>query len=141
MIVVGSSKWRGTFREGEGTISTATTTLDAVPYTFASRFEGAPGAIPEELFAAAHAGCFNHALANGANLQGLTVETISTSAEVAMGADDQGPAILGVHFTVEATAPTLTEEKFQQLAERARAFCAISKAVSVEITMKATLVG
>ncbi|MFE5144311.1 OsmC family peroxiredoxin [Streptomyces fagopyri] len=140
MIVVGTSNWRGAFREGEGTISTTTETLPGVPYTFASRFEGASGAIPEELLAAGHAACFNHALANISGQNSLTVDSVHTSVEVAMGTDDHGPAITGVHITTSATIPGATEEKFQQMAEGARAWCAFSKALSVEITMTATLV-
>lgn len=137
MNVVGSSDWRGAFKDGEGTISTTTSTLPNAPYTFASRFEGAPGAIPEELFAAGHAGCFNHALANIAGMNGLEVESVHTSVAVTMGTDDHGPAITAVHVTTEAKIPGAAEEKFQQIAEGARAWCSFSKALSVEVTMKA----
>ncbi|SEO46548.1 OsmC family peroxiredoxin [Actinacidiphila rubida] len=140
MIVVGTSDWRGAFRDGEGTVSTATTdTLPNAPYTYASRFDGAPGAIPEELLAAGHAGCFNHAVANISGQKGLTVESVHTSVEVTMGTDDHGPAITGVHITTDATIPGATEDTFRQIAEGARAWCAFSKALSVEITLKATL--
>ncbi|WP_406502390.1 OsmC family peroxiredoxin [Streptomyces sp. NBC_01602] len=139
MTVVGTSDWRGAFRGGEGTISTTTDTLPNAPYTFASRFEGAPGAIPEELLAAGHAGCFNHALANISGQNGLEVESVHTSVEVTMGTDDHGPAITGIHVTTHATIPGATQDKFQQIAEGARARCAFSKALSVKITMKATL--
>lgn len=139
MNVVGRSDWHGSFRDGEGTISTATDTLSDAAYTYASRFDGAPGAIPEELLAAGHAGCFNHAVANISGRSGLTVESMHTSVEVTMGTDDHGPAIIGIHVTTEATIPGATGEKFQQIAEGARAWCAFSKALSVEITMKATL--
>lgn len=141
MTVVGTSDWHGAFREGEGTISTATDTLPNAPYTFASRFEGAPGAIPEELLAAGHAGCFNHALANISGQNGLTVESVHTSVEVTMGTDDHGPAITGIHVTTDAKIPGATQATFRQIAEGARARCAFSKALSVEITMKATLAG
>jgi osmotically inducible protein OsmC len=140
MKVSGTSDWRGAFKDGRGTISTANTdTLPHVPYTFASRFEGAPGAIPEELLAAGHAGCFNHALANISGQHHLQVESVHTAVEVTMGTDDHGPAITGIHVTTDATIPGATEEKFQEIAEGARARCAFSKALSVNITMKATL--
>src|SRR5258708_4638368 len=108
-------------------------TLRDVAYTFASRFEGAKGACPEELLAAAHAGCINQALANICGMHGLTVATAHTSAEVTMGRDDRGPAILGVHVTVEAEVPGASDEQFQDLAERARVECAFSKALAVGI--------
>ncbi|MGJ6968833.1 OsmC family peroxiredoxin [Streptosporangium sp. G11] len=140
MIVSGTSHWRGTFRNGKGTISTATTnTLSGVSYTFASRFEGAPGAIPEELLAAGHAGCFNHALANISGQNDLTVQSVHTSVELTMGTDDHGPAITGIHVTTNAKIPGATPQKFQEIAEGARAWCAFSKALSVTVTMTATL--
>lgn len=139
MKVVGTSVWRGAFKDGEGTVSTTTDTLPNARYTYASRFDGAPGAIPEELLAAGHAGCFNHAVANISGQNGLTVESVHTSVAVTMGTDDHGPAIIGIHVTTDATIPGASEEKFQQIAEGARAWCAFSKALSVEITMEATL--
>ncbi|MEU3461266.1 OsmC family peroxiredoxin [Streptomyces sp. NPDC006733] len=139
MLAIGTSQWRGAFQDGEGTISTATDTLPSAVYTFASRFEGAPGAIPEELLAAGHAGCFNHALANISGQHNLQVESARTSVELTMGTDDHGPAITKIHVTTDATIPGATEEKFQHIAEGARARCSISKALSVPITMTATL--
>ncbi|MEV5492618.1 OsmC family peroxiredoxin [Streptomyces bobili] len=141
MTVTGTSEWYGTFREGKGTLSTTTDTLSGTPYTFASRFEGAPGAIPEELLATGHAGCFNHALANISGQNDLTVESVTTAVELSMGTDDHGPAITKIHVTTTARIPGASQEKFQEIAEGARAWCAFSKALSVEITMDATLVG
>ncbi|MGW7672699.1 OsmC family peroxiredoxin [Streptomyces sp. NPDC054775] len=139
MKVVGTSDWQGSFKEGTGSISTTTDTLQQVGYTFASRFEGAPGAVPEELLAAGHAGCFNHALANISGQNDLTVESVHTAVEVTMGTDDHGPAVTAVHIITEATIPGVTEEKFHEIAEGARAWCSFSKALSVKITMQATL--
>ncbi|MEU0794238.1 OsmC family peroxiredoxin [Amycolatopsis sp. NPDC005961] len=140
MIVNAYSDWSGSFREGTGIVSTTTDTLRDAPYTFASRFEGAPGAIPEELLAAGHAGCFNHALANISGQNDLTLDAVHTTVQLTMGTDDHGPSIAAIHFAVEATLPGASEEKFQQIAEGARAWCAFSKALSaVDITMKATL--
>lgn len=141
MIVRGLSRWHGSFRQGDGTISTSRDTLRNAPYTFASRFEGADGACPEELLAAAHAACFNHALANISGLQELVVDTILTTAEVTMGRDDKGPAILGVHLKVEARLPGVSTEQFEDVAEKARLGCAFSKALCVPITMEARLAG
>jgi osmotically inducible protein OsmC len=135
--VRGSSFWSGPFREGNGTISTASETLTDEPYTYASRFEGAEGASPEELLAAAHAACFNHAVANIAQVRGLQVQSVTTSASLTMGRDESGPAILGVHLDTKAKVSEATKAHFQDLAERARTGCALSKALNVEITLTA----
>jgi lipoyl-dependent peroxiredoxin len=143
-IVVGSSQWSGSFFDGTGTLSTDTTeTVRHAPYTYASRFEGAPGAIPEELLVTGHAGCYNHALANIARKHGVAVESISTAAQLTMGNDNQGPdghgySVEGVHLIVQADLPDITEEKFQQLADDARRLCSISKILRVPITLEAT---
>ena len=141
MIVQAQSQWHGSFFEGTGTLSTLTSqTVPGAPYTFASRFEGAPGAIPEELLAAGHAGCYNHALANVARKHGLTVESISTTAALTMGTDDRGYSVEGIHLVVTATLPGVGADVFGEIAEAARVGCAISKALSVPITLDATLV-
>jgi len=137
-VVSGSSTWQGSFREGSGTIATAGDTLSDVDYTYASRFEGAPGACPEELLAAAHAACFNQAVANIAQLRGLDVHAVTTTASVTMGRDDTGPAILGVHLDTHGVVSPATAASFQDLAERARVGCAFSKALAVEITLSVT---
>ncbi|MCU1700686.1 MAG: osmotically inducible protein [Mycobacterium sp.] len=143
-IVAGSSHWIGSFFDGTGTLSTDTTdTIPAVPYTYASRFEGAPGAIPEELLVAGHAGCYNHALANIARKNGVAVESISTIAQLTMGTDDQGSdghgyAVEGIHLIVYAELPGITDDQFQRLADEARRLCAISKILRVPITLNAT---
>jgi osmotically inducible protein OsmC len=143
-IVAGHSQWNGSFKEGTGTLSTQTTeTIRDAPYTFASRFEGAPGAIPEELVATGHSGCYNHALANIALKLGITVESISTTAELTMGTDNKGSdghgySIEGVHLVVEADIPSVTDEQFATMTEEARTGCSISKALQVPITLTAT---
>jgi osmotically inducible protein OsmC len=136
--VAGHAQWYGSFTEGTGTLSTQTSdTITGAPYTFASRFDGAPGAIPEELLATGHAGCYNHALANIAGRNHITVESISTIAELAMGTDERGYSVDGVHLVVTARLDT-TEEKFREIAEEARTGCSISKALRVPITLEAT---
>ena len=138
MIVTGHSEWHGPFRTGTGSVSTTTDTLRSAPYSYASRFEGAPGAIPEELLAAGHAGCFNHALANIAGKNGVVLDSVHTAAEITMSTDEHGPSIAHVHLTVDATVPGTSDEQFQQLAEGARKWCSFAKALSVPITMTAT---
>jgi len=140
MQATGFSAWKGTWKQGTGTISTKSDTLRAATYTFASRFEGGPGASPEELLAAAHAGCFNQALANNFGMIGLEADSISTSATVEFGHDVGGsPAINAVHIEVVAKAPGITEDQFMHCAERSRTLCTISKLIKCEITMSATL--
>jgi osmotically inducible protein OsmC len=139
MHAIGSAVWDGTFHGGTGTISTKSATLSEYPYSFASRFEDAEGASPEELLAAGHAGCYNHALANIFHKNGLAVGTIRTSVEVDMGDDVVSPGIRGIHITVEAWMPDVTEDRFQEFAERAARTCAISRALTVGITVTATL--
>ena len=143
-IVAGHSEWYGSFKEGTGTLSTQTTgTIRSAPYTFASRFKGAPGAIPEELVATGHAGCFNHALANIAFKKGVAIESITTTAELTMGTDNKGSdghgySVEGVHLVVRAHIPSVTDEDFQAMTEQARTGCSISKALRVPITLEAT---
>ena len=140
MNATGYSTWEGTWKAGEGTISTATDTVRDAPYSFASRFEGAPGASPEELLAAAHAGCFNQALANNFGMNDLTATRIETAVTVEMGKDEEGhPAIVGLSVTVEAKVPGASQEIFDHCAERARTRCSIAKALKVEIGLKAKL--
>ena len=145
-IVEGSSRWYGSFLAGIGTLSTETTpTIQNAPYTFVSRFEGAEGAIPEELLVTGHAGCYNHALANIARKNGASVESITTTAQLTMGTDDQGSdghgySVEGIHLVVLADLPGITDDEFQQIADDARRLCAISKILRVPITLVATRV-
>jgi osmotically inducible protein OsmC len=145
-IVTGSSQWYGSFFEGTGNLSTETTdTIRNAPYTYASRFDGAPGAIPEELLVTGHAGCYNHALANIARKNGVAVESITTTAQLTMGTDNQGSdghgySVEGIHLIVQADLPDITDEKFQEIADDARKLCSISKILRVPITLDATRV-
>jgi lipoyl-dependent peroxiredoxin len=145
-IVTGSSQWYGSFFEGAGSLATETTdTIHSAPYTYASRFEGAPGAIPEELLVTGHAGCYNHALANIARKNGVAVESITTTAQLTMGTDNQGSdghgySVEGIHLIVQADLPDITDEKFQEIADDARKLCSISKILRVPITLAATRV-
>jgi lipoyl-dependent peroxiredoxin len=140
MKAVGYSTWQGSWKQGDGTISTQSKILEHVPYTFSSRFEGAAGASPEELLGAAHAGCFNQALANNFGMIDLEAKSISTSVTIEFGhLMDGHPAINSAHITIEAKVPDVTEEQFQHCAERARTNCTISRLLKCEITMDATL--
>jgi osmotically inducible protein OsmC len=140
MKAKGISSWQGSWKEGAGTISTDSGTVEQTVYSFASRFEGAPGASPEELLAAAHAGCFNQALANNFGMNGLTAQSIDTSVTVELGQDELGrPAIMGAHIDVEAEVPGATIEQFDLCAKRASTNCTISKIMRCPITLQARL--
>jgi lipoyl-dependent peroxiredoxin len=142
MKATGLSTWKGSWKKGEGTISTQSETFKNKSYSFASRFEGTSGAIPEELLAAAHAACYNQALANAADHKNLTAENIHTILDVDLGFDDLGrPEIKGLHFTVQASIPGISEELFLEIVNQARLGCAISKALKIDSTITATLVG
>lgn len=139
MIATGTAWWDGSFHQGQGGISTHSRTLRDQPYTYASRFQGAEGASPEELLAAAHAACYNHALANILNKHELPVGAIHTQVDVDMGSDTVSPGIEGCRITVRARMPGVTDEQFQRFAARAARTCAISKALSIKITLTAEL--
>ncbi|NGZ86343.1 OsmC family peroxiredoxin [Duganella aceris] len=140
MQAKGYSTWRGNWRQGAGTISTASDSVRDQPYSYASRFDGAPGASPEELLAAAHAGCFNQALANNFGMQSLMAGSIATSVTIELGQDELGrPAILGSHISVEAEVPGATPEQMLQCATRASTNCSISKIMRCDITLAARL--
>ena len=140
MKAIAHSTWTGTWKEGAGTISTETPTLKGAPYSFSSRFEGTPGASPEELLGAAHAGCFNQALANNFGMINLKADTVSTTVVIDFGVGEDGhPAIKSSHITVEARVPNITNEQFQACAKRASTNCTISKIFKIDIGLTATL--
>lgn len=137
----GSAAWQGGIKDGKGTISTESGALNAYPYGFASRFEGQRGSNPEELIAAAHAGCFTMALSLILGEAKLTAEQMDTSAEVALEQKDGGYAITAVHLTLKAKVPGATQAKFEELAAKAKAGCPVSKLLKAEITLDAALLG
>lgn len=140
MKATGYSTWQGSWKQGQGTVSTLSDTLKDKPYSFSSRFEGTPGASPEELLATAHAGCFNQALANNFGMIGFEAESIRTSVVVELGYGDNGhPAIKSSFVTTEASVPGITKERFDYCAERARTSCTISLILKIDLGMSATL--
>ena len=140
MEAKGYATWQGSWKQGNGTVSTASPVLKNHPYSYASRFDGAPGASPEELLATAHAACFNQALANNFGMLQLAADRVSTSMTVELGQDTDGrPAILGMHVNVAAAVPGATQAQFEHCAERARTNCTLSKIIRCDITMTATL--
>ena len=142
MIRNGSAVWNGTIREGSGTLTTPSTVLNSTPYSFKLRFEnedGVAGTNPEELIAAAHAGCFSMAFSGQLTGAGFTPTAISTNAALTMEKTDAGFTITKIHLTVSATVPGISAEQFQELAGNAKAGCPVSRVLNAEITMSATL--
>jgi osmotically inducible protein OsmC len=140
MKATGYSTWRGSWKQGSGTVSTQSDTIKSNPYSFSSRFEGTPGASPEELLATAQAGCFNQALANNFGMIGFEAKNITTSVVVDLGYGDDGhPAIKSSFVTTEAIVPGITQEKFDYCAERARTTCTIALILKLDLGLSATL--
>jgi osmotically inducible protein OsmC len=136
----GSAQWQGGIKDGKGAISTESGALKNYPYGFASRFEGLPGTNPEELLAAAHAGCFTMALSLILGEAKLTAESMETSAKVTLEQVEGGYAITAVHLKLEARIPGADQETFEKLAGMAKAGCPVSKLFKADITLDATLV-
>ena len=131
--------WRGTLKEGAGTMKLASGRYEG-PYTYSSRFEEAAGTNPEELVGAAHAGCFSMFLAALLTDAGYPPERVSTTASVHLGT---GPTIDRIQLNTEAAVPGVSEAEFQELAAQAKARCPVSKALAAvpEISLTAKLVG
>ncbi|MBA2527620.1 MAG: OsmC family protein [Pyrinomonadaceae bacterium] len=136
-----SAVWRGGLKDGKGTISTDSGVLSDTQYSFSTRFEDGIGTNPEELIAAAHAGCFSMALSGQLGQAGLTAESIHTTASVNLEKTDAGFAITSVHLSVKARVPGADSQAFEKAANNAKAGCPVSKALNAEITMEASLEG
>ena len=130
----------GGIKDGKGSVSTESGALESYPYGFASRFEGKPGTNPEELLAAAHAGCFTMALSLILGEAKLTAEQMDTSAKVTLEKVADGFSITAVHLTLKAKVPGADDAQFQELAAKAKAGCPVSKLFNTKITLDATLV-
>jgi len=140
MSTYGSAVWSGGIKDGKGAISTKSGALKDYPYGFASRFEGKPGTNPEELIGAAHAGCFTMALSLILGEAKLTAEHMETKADVTLEKQSDGFAITGVHLILKAKVPGADDAKFQELANKAKAGCPVSKLLNAKITLDAALV-
>jgi osmotically inducible protein OsmC len=140
MSTYGSAVWSGGIKDGKGAISTKSGALKDYPYGFASRFEGKPGTNPEELIGAAHAGCFTMALSLILGEAKLTAEHMETKADVTLEKQSDGFAITAVHLILKAKVPGADDVKFQELANKAKAGCPVSKLLNAKITLDAALV-
>ena len=134
-----SAQWKGGLKDGKGVVSTASGALRNVPYTFSMRFEDAPGTNPEELVAAAHAGCFSMALSAELGKAGYRPESIETKATLNFDKTDAGFTVTSIHLDVAAKVPGADPAKFQAAAKAAEKGCPISRLLRADITMTAKL--
>ena len=136
----GSAAWAGSLKEGKGAISTQSGALKSYPYGFGSRFEGVPGTNPEELIAAAHAGCFTMALSLALGEAGFTAEQMDTNATVALEKVADGFSITSSHLVLRAKIPNIDNATFQSIAAKAKAGCPVSKVLNAQVSLDASLV-
>ncbi|HJV93231.1 MAG TPA: OsmC family protein [Azonexus sp.] len=134
-----SAAWRGNLKDGKGALSTQSGILSETTYGFSTRFEDEPGTNPEELLAAAHAGCFTMALAALLEKEGMTAKSIQTSASVTLEKEDGGFAISAIHLDLVADIPGGDQASFQKIAEIAKVECPVSKLLSIKPTLNAKL--
>jgi osmotically inducible protein OsmC len=135
----GSAIWTGDLKNGTGQLSVESGVLFETPYSFKTRFGDGKGTNPEELIAAAHAGCFSMALSNELGKAGLTAASINTTATVRIEAVSGGFAIPAIHLNVRAKIPGANQAAFEAAANSAKTGCPVSKLFNAEITMEATL--
>jgi osmotically inducible protein OsmC len=135
-----NAHWQGTGKEGKGTLTTQSGVLSTTLYGANTRFGDAKGTNPEELLAAAHAGCFSMAVAFALAAAGFAPESIATTARVTLESDAPGFKISRSALTLEARVPNIDRAQFEKIAEGARAGCVISKALNAEITLDWKLV-
>ena len=136
-----SAVWNGNLKEGKGRISTASGVLSDTQYSFSTRFEEGAGTNPEELIAAAHAGCFSMALSGQLTTAGHPPESVNTTATVKMEKTDAGFTVTAVHLDVVGRVPGIDQAGFDTAANNAKNGCPISRLLKAEITMDARLEG
>jgi osmotically inducible protein OsmC len=134
-----SAQWTGGLKDGKGTISTQSGVLKDTQYSFSTRFENGIGTNPEELIAAAHAGCFTMALSAELGKAGMTAESIATTATLSLEKTDAGFTITASHLDVTARIPGADVEKFNAAAQGAEKGCPVSRVLNAAITMTAKL--
>jgi lipoyl-dependent peroxiredoxin len=133
------AQWRGDLKSGAGTISTASGTLSQTPYSFHSRFEQGKGTNPEELPAAAHAGCFTMAVSAQLAQAGLKADSLTTTCKITLDKTDGGFGITESHLELRAKIPGATKEAFEKATEAAKSGCPVSKLYNTKITLDARL--
>lgn len=132
-----TAQWTGDLKNGNGTITSQSTVLNNTPYSFKTRFEDGIGTNPEELLAAAHAGCFTMAVGAQLTQKGFDTQTLETQATLDL--DMIGLKINGIHLQLKGKVDGLSDEEFQTIATDAKANCIISKVLNCTITMEALL--
>jgi osmotically inducible protein OsmC len=135
-----SAQWRGDLKSGKGTLSAPSSVLSNTPYSFQTRFEDAPGTNPEELLAAAHAGCFSMALSAQLAQANLTAESIETTCTITLERQPDGFAITSSHLDLTARVPGATRETFDQAVQAAKTGCPVSRLYNTNITLASKLV-
>ena len=135
MIRKARAVWRGTGKDGDGDLSTDSGVLSQTPYSYRTRFENEKGTNPEELIAAAHAGCFTMAMAFQLQTAGYTPTELTTDAAISLDPDGQGFKISKSHLTLTADVPGLDQDTFDRLAGVAEQNCPVSKVLNAEISL------
>ena len=135
-----SAQWRGDLKSGNGTVSTASGVLEKSQYSFKTRFEDGKGTNPEELLAAAHAGCFSMALSGQLGAAGLTAESIDTICTISLEKQPDGFAITESHLDLTAKVPGASQEAFDQAVQNAKAGCPVSKLYKTNISLTSKLI-
>ena len=135
------AQWRGDLKSGKGQLTTASRTLANTPYSFVSRFEQGQGTNPEELLAAAHAGCFTMAVSAGLTQAGFPPDTLDTNCVITLDRKDGGFAITESHLELKASVPNISEDAFNKAVEEAKKGCPVSKLYNTNITLTAKLEG
>jgi osmotically inducible protein OsmC len=139
MIRKSTASWKGSGRNGKGTLSTQSGVLSKTPFGYSTRFADGPGTNPEELLAAAHAGCFTMAVAFGLQLAGFAADTLETEAEVALEPDGEHYMVAHSILTLRAQVPGITNSRFQEIAHEAERNCPISRALRTKVGLAAVL--
>jgi osmotically inducible protein OsmC len=135
-----SAHWQGGLKDGRGTVTTASGVLSQTQYSFSTRFENGVGTNPEELIAAAHAGCFSMALSAQLEGVGLKADAIDTTAALTFEKVGANFTISKIHLELRAKVPNADDAKFQKAAADAKAGCPVSRVLNAEITLDAKLV-
>ncbi len=134
-----SAQWRGDLKSGKGTLTAPSGVLSGTPYSFQTRFEDAPGTNPEELLAAAHAGCFSMALSAQLAQANLKADSIETRCDITLEKQPDGFAITSSHLEVSARIPGASQEAFDQAVQAAKTGCPVSKLYKANITLNSKL--
>jgi lipoyl-dependent peroxiredoxin len=135
-----SAHWSGGLKDGKGTVSTQSGVLSQTQYSFSTRFENGVGTNPEELIAAAHAGCFTMALSAELGKAGMTADSIDTKATLSLDKTDAGFSITASHLDVTAKIPGADKAKFDEAAQNAEKGCPVSRVLNAKISMNAQLI-